>query len=475
MPSGRFFHSNSGPKVNQMTELDATDAAAPLLTYNEAVDWINGLIPFGIRPGLERIENLMSMLGNPHQRLKFIHVAGTNGKGSTCAFLTSVLLQAGYDVGTFTSPYITKFTNRFQYNGEDIPEEILLKLSNRLHPLVMEMASTPLGSPTMFEVSTALALLYYAEECYPDVVVWETGLGGRMDVTNIVAPVVSVITNIGMDHTDVLGDTIEQIAGEKAGIIKPGVPVVTCATQPEAVKVIQEKAQQLQSSVYLAGDQFSYHRLDSNENGQSFHFTGPFRDLDVRIRMQGSHQCDNAAAALMVLELLRQYMAFMLDDNDIALGLENAFWAGRFEKVVDEPRIVLDGAHNPEGAESLAKSIMDVYPHNKLILMMGMLANKHHEAYLQHILPLVDTLILTEPDFRRKMDAAELLQIVERVRPAIAKQELEIIVEPEWAKALDLLKSRTEAEDLGVVSGTLYLIADVRAALLHQTDSEKGW
>lgn len=286
-----------------------------------------------------------------------------------------------------------------------------------------------------------------------------------MDVTNIVAPVVSVITNIGMDHTDVLGDTIEQIAGEKAGIIKPGVPVVTCATQPEAVKVIQEKAQQLQSSVYLAGDQFSYHRLDSNENGQSFHFTGPFRDLDVRIRMQGSHQCDNAAAALMVLELLRQYMAFMLDDNDIVLGLENAFWAGRFEKVVDEPRIVLDGAHNPEGAESLAKSIMDVYPHNKLILMMGMLANKHHEAYLQHILPLVDTLILTEPDFRRKMDAAELLQIVERVRPAIAKQELEIIVEPEWAKALDLLKSRTEAEDLGVVSGTLYLIADVRAAL----------
>jgi dihydrofolate synthase/folylpolyglutamate synthase len=470
-----LFSTKLKLKVNHMTELNGTELAAPLLTYDEAVNWINGLIPFGIRPGLERIEGLMSLLGNPHQRLKFIHVAGTNGKGSTCAFLTSVLLQAGYDVGTFTSPYITKFTNRFQYNGEDIPEETLLKISNRLYPLVQEMASTPLGSPTMFEVSTALALLYYAEECYPDIVVWETGLGGRMDVTNIVTPVVSVITNIGMDHTDVLGDTIEAIAGEKAGIIKAGVPVVTCATQPEAVKVIRETAQRLSSTVYLAGDHFSYHRLDSDENGQSFHFTGPFRDLDARIRMQGVHQCDNAAGALMVLELLRQYMAFMLDDEDIALGLENAFWAGRFEKVVDEPRIVLDGAHNPEGAESLAKSIIEVYPHNKLILMMGMLANKHHEAYLQHILPLVDTLILTEPDFRRKMATAELLQIVERVRPAIAKPDLEIIVEPEWAKALDLLKSRTEAEDLGVVSGTLYLIADVRAALLHQTDSEKGW
>ncbi len=475
MPSGRFFQSNSGPKVKHMTELNGTGVDAPLYTYDEAVDWINGLIPFGIRPGLERITELMSLLGNPHQRLKFIHVAGTNGKGSTCAFLTSVLLQAGYDVGTFTSPYITKFTNRFQYNGEDIPEETLLKLANRLHPLVTDMASTVLGSPTMFEVSTALALLYYAEECYPDVVVWETGLGGRMDVTNIVTPVVSVITNIGMDHTDILGDTIEAIAGEKAGIIKPGVPVVTCVTQPEAIRVIQEKAQQVRSTVYLSGEQFSYHRLDSDENGQAFHFAGPFRELDARIRMQGIYQMDNAAGALMVLELLRQYMAFILDDRDIALGLENAFWAGRFEKVVHEPRIVLDGAHNPEGAESLAKSIVDVYPHNKLNLMMGMLANKHHEAYLQHILPLVDTLILTEPDFRRKMDAAELLQIVERLRPAIAKENLEIIVEPDWAKALDLLKSRTEAEDLGVVSGTLYLIADVRAALLHQTDSEKGW
>ena len=382
--------------------------------------------------------------------------------------------SGGYDVGTFTSPYITKFTNRFQYNGEDIPEETLLKLANRLHPLVTDMASTVLGSPTMFEVSTALALLYYAEECYPDVVVWETGLGkdGRNEYRY----------TRGFGHYEYRygsygypGDTIEAIAGEKAGIIKPGVPVVTCVTQPEAIRVIQEKAQQVRSTVYLSGEQFSYHRLDSDENGQAFHFAGPFRELDARIRMQGIYQMDNAAGALMVLELLRQYMAFILDDRDIALGLENAFWAGRFEKVFHEPRIVLDGAHNPEGAESLAKSIVDVYPHNKLNLMMGMLANKHHEAYLQHILPLVDTLILTEPDFRRKMDAAELLQIVERLRPAIAKENLEIIVEPDWAKALDLLKSRTEAEDLGVVSGTLYLIADVRAALLHQTDSEKGW
>ncbi|CAH1201058.1 folylpolyglutamate synthase/dihydrofolate synthase family protein [Paenibacillus sp. JJ-223] len=458
-----------------MTEINGAGEKAPLQTYVEAVDWINGLIPFGIRPGLERIEALMARLGNPHRRLKFIHVAGTNGKGSTCAFLTSVLLQAGYDVGTFTSPYITKFTNRFQYNGEDIPEETLLKIANRLHPLVREMASTPLGSPTMFEVSTTLAILYYAEECYPDVVVWETGLGGRMDVTNIVTPVVSVITNIGMDHTDVLGDTVEAIAWEKAGIIKPGVPVVTCASQPEAIKVITDRAQELRSTAYVAGQQFSYRRVDRDENSQTIHFAGPFRELDIRICMKGTYQCDNAAGALMALEVLRQYMAFVLEDKDLVQGFEHAFWAGRFEKVVDDPRIVLDGAHNPEGAESLAQSIKEVYPHKRLNLMMGMLENKHHEAYLQHILPLVDTLILTEPDFRRKMDAAKLQDVVAQVRPGFAKKELEIIVEPDWVKALELLKSRTEAEDLGVVSGTLYLIADVRAALLHQTDSEKGW
>ncbi len=152
---------------------------APLQSYDEAVEWINGLIPFGIRPGLERIEKLMSMLGDPQRHLKFVHIAGTNGKGSTCAFLTSVLLKCGYDVGTFTSPYITRFTNRFQFNGTDIPDDTLVLLANRLYPLVKEIAASDLGSPTMFEVSTALAILYYATVTFPDVVVWETGLGGK--------------------------------------------------------------------------------------------------------------------------------------------------------------------------------------------------------------------------------------------------------------------------------------------------------
>lgn len=446
-----------------------------LQSYSEAVDWINGLIPFGIRPGLERIYLLMERLGNPQRRLKFIHVAGTNGKGSSCAFLTRTLMECGYNVGTFTSPYITKFTNRFQCNGQDIPEETLVSLANRVMPLVREIAETELGSPTMFEVSTAIAILYFAEECYPDVVVWETGLGGRMDVTNIVTPIVSLITNIGYDHTDVLGDTIEQIAREKAGIIKPGVPVVSCVEQPEAINVMKETASKQRSSLYLLGEEFSFDRLKVSEKGQAMLFRGPFREFELEMSMLGEHQCKNAAGVMMVLEILRQYMAFVLEDEPVQHGFEATFWAGRLERISTEPRIVLDGAHNPEGAETLAKSIRETFSYRKLNLMMGMLANKHHHAYLEHILPIVDTLILTEPDFRRKLDAEALYELVQELKAAKAKPELEIIVERDWRKALSLLESRTEREDLGVVTGTLYMISDVRAALLHQTDSEKGW
>ncbi|KWX79984.1 folylpolyglutamate synthase [Paenibacillus riograndensis] len=458
-----------------MDEWIGSGGTAPLTSYTEAVDWINGLIPFGIRPGLERIERLMEKLGQPHRRLKFIHVAGTNGKGSTCAFLTSVLIRSGYSVGTFTSPYITKFTNRFQYNGVDIPENVLTELANKLHPLVEEMAQTELGSPTMFEVATALAILYYAEVCYPDVVVWETGLGGRLDVTNIVTPIVSVITNVGHDHTDVLGDTLEAIAGEKAGIIKPGVPAVTCVSQPEAIAVLKAKAAASKSKLYLAGEDFSYGSAVVSGGLQTFTFKGPFRSLELGIAMKGEHQLSNSAAAMMALEVLRQYMAFILEDEDVLEGFRSTFWAGRLEEVSTSPRIVLDGAHNPEGAESLAKSLPQFYKYDKLNLLMGMLANKHHESYFKHILPIVDTLILTEPDFRKKMDAEDLQAIAERLREKYAKENLVIKVEHDWGQALQLLQSITAEQDLAVVSGTLYLISDVRSTLLRQPNSEKGW
>ncbi|MDQ6418635.1 folylpolyglutamate synthase/dihydrofolate synthase family protein [Paenibacillus sp. LHD-117] len=452
-------------------------AAGTLSSYQEAVEWITGLIPFGIRPGLDRIEALMERLGNPHRRLKFIHVAGTNGKGSTCAYLTSVLIRGGYDVGTFTSPYITKFTNRFQYNGNDIEEETLLALANELRPHVEALAETELGSPTMFEVSTALAILFYAKVTFPDYVVWETGLGGRLDVTNIVYPVISIITNIGHDHMDRLGDTLVAVAEEKAGIIKPGIPVVCAATQPEVIEVMKRTAAERKSSLYLLGEQFAESAVSEREDDQTFRFDGLFRTIEpLSITLNGAHQRTNAATAVMALEVLRQYNALVIEDEALREGLLKAAWPGRLEMVSRDPRILLDGAHNPEGAEMLAKALRTTYRYEKLHLMMGMLENKNHRETIKHILPIVDTLILTEPDYRMKMEAQGLAGIVQEMRSNMPElPPIEIVIEKDWQQALNKLQQMTGDKDLGVVTGTLYLIADVRSRLLFGSDSEKGW
>lgn len=450
---------------------------AAMQSYSEAVEWINGLIPFGIRPGLERIEQLLQSLDNPHRRLRFIHVAGTNGKGSVCSYLSHVLLKGGYDVGTFTSPYITKFTNRMQYNGQDIEEEVLLQLANKVRPLVEEMAQTELGSPTMFEVTVLIAILYYGTVTYPDYVVWETGLGGRLDVTNIVNPVVSVITNIGHDHMDKLGDTLEAIAYEKAGIIKAGTPVVVGVTQPEALRVITDVAQDKKSTLYQYQKQFDQMPLYVDEHEQQFRFEGIFRNIEeVTITMKGAHQRQNAAVALMTIEVLRQYFALVIDDEDLLEAMKETTWPGRLEQISDQPCLLLDGAHNPEGAEVLAQALSTTFKYEKLHLVMGMIENKNHRDTLKHILPLVDTLILTEPNYRMAKDAEQLRVLVEDLVQELALTSFpNIIVEKDWKKALERLLEATKESDLAVVTGTLYLIGDVRSYMLHNKDAEKGW
>jgi len=458
-----------------MTDLLEQAAEPSFVTYEEARAWIEGLIPFGIRPGLERMHRLMEAFGNPERKLKFIHIAGTNGKGSVCAYMTSVLLRCGYDVGTFTSPYITKFTNRFQYNGSDIPEATMLQLANTLKPHVDEIAKTDLGSPSMFEVSTALAILYYGTVAYPDFVVWETGLGGRLDVTNIVTPIVSVITNVGHDHMDILGDTIEDVAREKAGIIKAGVPVITAVSQPEALHIVTDIAKSKNSACYVLGKDFSEQTIEVREDEQSFGFEGPFRHIDsLVIKLNGVHQRSNAAVVVMTLEVLRQYYALIIEDEDLREGLRDTRWPGRLEMVQQSPRLLLDGAHNPEGAEMLAASLKEIYQYKRLHLMMGMLANKNHHDTLRHILPLVDTLVVTEPDFRKALPASSLAELVQSMREK-AGHSFELVVEPDWKQALQRLQALTGETDLAVVTGTLYLIADVRSRLLYNKDSEKGW
>lgn len=441
----------------------------------EAVGWITGRMNFGIRPGLARMELMMEKLGHPHRRLKFIHVAGTNGKGSTCAFLTKALVQCGYDVGTFTSPYIERYQNRIQYNGRDIDDESLVSLANTIKPVFDEIAATEWGAPTMFEVSTALAILYFAKVAYPDFVVWETGLGGRLDSTNIVTPIVSVITNVGHDHMEILGDTLKQIASEKAGIIKPGVPVVSAAEQPEVVEVLRRTAAERKSTLYLLNESFRCEPVSSMLDKQTLNFLGPFRELaNVEIAMNGAHQLKNAAVALMTLEVLRQYYAVVLDDEPLYEAMRTAHWPGRLEMVSHSPRLLLDGAHNPEGAATLAESLRTIYRYDKLHLMIAMMPTKRHDGVLKALLPLADTLIVTEPDFFKKAEAGELAALARSLLAELGKPT-DVVVEPDWSKALDMLTGRTGPDDLAVVTGSLYLVSDVRSRMLHGKQSDKGW
>jgi dihydrofolate synthase/folylpolyglutamate synthase len=445
-------------------------------SYQEAVQWITELIPFGIKPGLKRMEYMMERLNHPHHRLKFIHVAGTNGKGSTCAYLTNILIKSGYSVGSFTSPYITKYTDRIQLSGEDIPEETLKIIVNQLKPIADELAGTELGAPTSFEITTTLALVFFARYAFPDFVVLETGLGGRLDCTNIVNPMISVITNIGHDHMDILGDTLEQVAEEKAGIIKSGVPVVSSVEQPELIELLERNAGSKQSKLYQLGNDFHVKLDDVRMNQLTFSFTGPFRTLNpLAVSLNGEHQVKNAAVALMALEVLRQYYAVIIDDENLIDGLMETRWPGRLEMVQENPRLLIDGAHNPEGAETLTKALSTIYQYEKLHFMMGMLSTKNHSDYLWHILPIVDTLIVSEPDFRKKMDADLLAELVERLRSSRAKPGLQVFIEADWKEALSKLKALTGQDDLAVVSGTLYLISDVRSWVLHHKTSEKGW
>ena len=450
-------------------------AAGAFQSYQEAVNWVTGLKPFGIKPGLARMEYMMEKLGHPERRIRPIHVAGTNGKGSTCAIISQILKELDYAVGTFTSPYITKFTNRIQYNGEDIPEEEVVRLLNDIKPLADELEHSELGAPTMFEVSTALAILYFAKVSCPYYVVWEAGLGGRLDSTNIVHPAVTVITNIGHDHMDVLGNTLLDVAREKAGIMKSGVPLISGVKQPEIALFLDEHARQRKAKHYSAGRDFSVLGKHASSEGQSFDYESLFTRLeDLELSLIGEHQLENAAVALMTIDVLKQYNALIVEEEQLRSALSRVIWPGRLEVVGQNPSVLLDGAHNPEGAEALVRAIKQHFPHRKLHILIGMMPNKNHKSYLEHILHIVDRLIVTEPDFHKKWPAAEAAEKISQWANE-AGCDCEIVLEKDWKKALDLLRDAVDEDDLAVVCGSLYLVADVRSRLLYGTESEKGW
>ena len=420
------------------------------MTYPEAIQFLYDLRWFGAKFGLENTLKLAALAGNPQSNLRFIHVAGTNGKGSTCAMLESIYRAAGLRVGLFTSPHLVSFRERIQVNRKPISESDTVRLVSEMRSLLGQgwidghlpphvLVSGDHGHPTFFEVVTVMALRYFAEQkC--DLVIWETGLGGRLDATNIVMPLASIITNIQFDHERWLGDTLAKIAFEKAGIIKPGVPVITAAEEPEALDVIREIARQRHSPLRIIGDA----EINSSPLDQ------------IQLSLPGHHQKLNAAIANATVEILSPVLP--VSRAAVEAGLSGVQWPGRLQ-VIDRPpvqRILLDGAHNPAGAKALAAALSQMFPYNgvaatRVCLIFGALRDKNCGGICEILAPLAHRILTVPVSSERSAPPQELGQLCRLARPSANVQECASLGE-----ALNLAHS----DELVIITGSLYLVGE---------------
>lgn len=374
------------------------------MTYEEALSYIHSICWKGSKLGLDRTRELLGKLDDPQKELKFIHIAGTNGKGSTAAMLSSILEEAGYQVGLYTSPFINRFNERMQVNHQPIPDEELAALTEYVRPYADAMAD----SPTEFELITALAMVWFArQKC--DIVVLEVGMGGELDSTNIIdVPEAAVIAAMGLDHVKELGPTMADIARAKAGIIKEGGRVVSYGGNPEADEVIAAVCRARNASL-CQPDFSAIVPGDFSLEGQTFSYKG-WRGL--RIPLVGAYQMNNAAVVLETVEVLRQ-RGWNISDEAVRQGLADTRWPARFEVLRRDPVFIVDGGHNPHGIRATAESLSRLFPGRKITFVTGVMADKDVEHILGLIVPLADQFFTVRPDNPRAMDAGELAARIE--------------------------------------------------------------
>ncbi|MDD4237625.1 MAG: bifunctional folylpolyglutamate synthase/dihydrofolate synthase [Desulfotomaculaceae bacterium] len=425
--------------------------------FHEAMEYVASLGKFGFNFGLERIEELLSRLGNPHQQLKIIHVGGTNGKGSTTAMLAAILQKAGYRVGTFTSPHLHSYTERFQINGVNIPEASIAALIYELRPHLDAMVAEGFEHPTEFEVATAGAFLYFSREKI-DYLVLEVGLGGAIDSTNVAMPLVSVITNVAFDHMDYLGYTIREIAGVKAGIIKPGVPVVTAA-EGEGLEVIKEVSRKNNCRLIRLGQDVTWEHISLSQEKQRFTIRG-LRGVyeNLTLYLIGRHQQINAATAVAAAELLME-LGVSISAAAVRYGLAATRWPGRLEIMRREPLVLIDGAHNFDGARALRLALEETFPGRSIVLMIGMLGDKERARVAAELAPLARAVVVTRPNSPRAGNWQELAREAERYTP-------EVYVIEDIGEALNMALSLAGPGEMVCVTGSLYMLAEARELLL---------
>lgn len=446
------------------------------MDYMRAVLYMQGLKRFGIKLGNERFEALLERLGNPHHKLKVIHVAGTNGKGSTCAFIATILQAAGYKVGLYLSPYVFNLRERVQVNGYPIPEADFARLVTRIKPHIEELAQTPLGQVTEFELKTAVGFSCFAEQRV-DFAVVEVGLGGRLDATNVVRPMVSVITSIGWDHMDRLGDTLGKIAAEKAGIIKPCAPAVTGVTDPEPLEVIREHAQRAgvpltevkPERMVVPPPLRAVHWQDEGLHQLRQRVSVRSTDAVYRhlgLRLLGRHQCSNAAVAIAAIESLQHAHRISIPESAIRTGLEHTTLPGRMQIVRDSPMLLLDGAHNGDAAQCLARAIRDTLRYRRLILVLGMTKGHVPQPVVDALAPLASHIVFTQPSDPRARPAVDLPEA-----STVPLPKYEII--PSVPHAVEHAMQLAQADDLVCVTGSFYVVGEVPVEKWHSSQTEE--
>ncbi len=426
------------------------------MNYDNALNYIHGTLKFGIKLGLESIKTLLDLMGNPQDKLRCIHVAGTNGKGSTVTFISSILIEAGYKVGVFTSPSIERFNERIKINSSEIEGEELARLTAFVKENVDAMILKHGIYPTEFEIVMAIAFQYFYEMgC--DVVVLEVGLGGRFDATNVIKEaLVSVITTISYDHMDRLGDTLEKIAFEKAGIIKAGADVVIFPQNSEVMKVISDVCENKKAKMHVV-DFNTIEIKDFSIDGQEF----IYREWkSLYISLLGEHQVKNAVIALNVIELLGK-KGYRISEESIKKGLMNAKWPGRLEVLSKNPIFLIDGAHNGEGALALSNVLKAYFPGKKILFIVGALKDKDVKSIIEPTLPVASGYITVAPDSPRALSSKEMAGFVSQYCKNVLENDT---IEGAVKAALELVPS----DGIICAYGSLYYIGKIRSFLFEK-------
>ncbi|MDD3346360.1 folylpolyglutamate synthase/dihydrofolate synthase family protein [Oscillibacter sp.] len=419
------------------------------MTGTEAIAYIHSCNWQKHAPGLGRIRALLHALGDPQAGMKFVHVAGTNGKGSTCALLASMLQEAPYRVGLNTSPYLVTFHERIQVDGVMISDEALARLTERVRPAAEAMAE----HPTEFELITAIALLYF-KECGCDIVVLEVGLGGALDASNVIdVPEVAVLTAMGMDHMELLGPTLTDIAEAKAGIIKHGGKVVSYGGCPEADAVFQTVCRERGAALRAVDfSRLRQRRLDLT--GSAFDFA-PYEGLEIPLA--GTYQMKNASTAITAIEVLRE-KGWIIPEEAVRRGLAAVSWPGRFELLRREPTVLLDGAHNAHGMTAAAESLRALFPGQKIVFLLGVLADKNVEQMLEVLTPLARRVFTVRPDSPRALGAETLCRLLQERGSSAEMCET-------VAEGVRAALGCAGAEGVVCALGSLYFSGDVRFAV----------